>query len=202
MISGVYGHFYTVERLARKCVSWLDPHVKHIDRRLRVLEPSIGCGTWAMAAQDLWGAHVTGIDIDPLAPGLPIANVPMVGDFLNIDETQKYDVVIGNPPKSVANKELTLQCLEKSLKCAPVVGLLMHPTTLVSLKRRKFWEENPASRVIMISENPRYYVDGKTPSEGLLKGAFFIWDSNWQGYTEIEPRSWYDGPKYTPYGRP
>ncbi|WP_133670679.1 hypothetical protein [Burkholderia pseudomallei] len=78
------------------------------------------------------------------------------------------DCIVTNPPFSLAK-----EFVEKSLKEAPVVIMLLRIGFLGSMKRKEFLTENPPTSMIVFSKRPSFTDDGKTDG---AEYAYFVWD--------------------------
>lgn len=106
---------------------------------------------------------------DRLPEGSLWAEIREGVDYLNT-EYQPVDCVITNPPFSLAK-----EFIEKSLKEARVVIMLLRINFLESKKRRALWEEFPVDHLVVLSKRPSFTGDGKTDGTGY---AWFIWDKD------------------------
>jgi len=70
-------------------------------------------------------------------------------DYLKYSVPYPYDLIITNPPFSLA-----LEFLEKSLREADTVIYLLRLNFLASRKRRAFWRANRPSHVLALAERP------------------------------------------------
>lgn len=92
---------YTPQALADAIVDSL-----WLDSPQRILEPSVGGGAFARACQRRWPrAHVSGLDVDPDAPGFAHCTTSGVIDFLDW-RMSTYDLIVGNPPFGSALKHV------------------------------------------------------------------------------------------------
>lgn len=98
-------------------------------------------------------------------------------DYLTHAAPQRYDLIITNPPFSLA-----LEFLQKSLQEADTVIYLLRLNFLGSQKRRPFWRENRPSHVLVLAERPCFTGDGRTDS---IEYAWFCWDRG--GFVTVEP---------------
>ena len=104
--------YYTRIELARFLVNllpiWSEPR--------RVLEPHVGTGNFLTAVTETEAKHgvfhrLYGLDVDPSAAGIQLARDEggwgAVGDFLTAALPARPDVVLGNPPYSIPQAEIT-----------------------------------------------------------------------------------------------
>lgn len=118
------GAYYTPDRAAMMMASWALR-----DERDVVLEPSLGDGQFAAAAQSVaasrgWGrVDLHACELDPETAGRAVANGAVtgdqlhVGDFLTEARLPQVDAVIGNPPY-VRVRELNSQLRRNALQAA------------------------------------------------------------------------------------
>lgn len=118
------GAYYTPDRAAMMMAEWALR-----DERDVVLEPSLGDGQFAVAAQTVaksrgWGrVELHACELDPETAGSAIANGAVtsdrlhVGDFLTEVRLPKVDAVIGNPPY-VRIRELSSPLKRTALRAA------------------------------------------------------------------------------------
>lgn len=83
-----------------------------------------------------------------------------------------YDVVITNPPYSLA-QEIITHYLEV-IKSRETIMLLRVPF-LESKKRYEFWQKHPINKLYVLSERPSFRGNGKTDATAY---GWFIWDDS------------------------
>ena len=66
-------------------------------KKKRILEPSAGKGVFLSILASLGCKELTGIEIDPIIANQSPISIK-TGNFFNLPISEKYDVVIGNPP--------------------------------------------------------------------------------------------------------
>ena len=97
-------------------------------------------------------------------------------DFLQHDESCRFDVIITNPPFYMAE-----EFVRKSLRCADHVVMLLRLAFLESRIREAFHEEFP-SDVYVLSRRPSFLGNGKTDSSAY---GWFVWGPGRGGRWEI-----------------
>lgn len=83
----------------------------------KVLEPSAGNGNISSVIRELYpDKHITSLELreEERENLKTCSDEVIIGNFLNLDLYNKYDIIIGNPPYSLAIKFVnkSLQCLE------------------------------------------------------------------------------------------
>ena len=112
----------------------------------RILEPSAGNGQIVKVLRE--GGYDNRIDAVELRPEErgtleALADNVTIGSFFDYEPDCGYDVIIGNPPYSLA-----LDFINKSLELLHPGGLLiflLRTNFLESEKRFKWWQEHPLS---------------------------------------------------------
>lgn len=87
-------------------------------------------------------------------------------DFLEHDETIRFDVIITNPPFYLAE-----EFVRKALACSTHVAMLLRLAFLETRKREAFHAEHP-SDVFVLSRRPSFMANGATDSSAY---AWFVW---------------------------
>ena len=142
---------------------------------LRVLEPSAGNGNVCkMYKQYYPKARITAIELDEgfSVPLQGVADSCYFGNFLTDFKFPKYDVIIGNPPFSLAQ-----EFVEKSLTLLDdngVLVFLLRTSFLESKKRHNFWQKNLPSGLLVLSDRPSFTGKGTDAASY----AWFIWEKN------------------------
>lgn len=144
-----------------------------------ILEPSAGNGNFLDVINNTYNnKNITAIEIrEEEFEGLQQkSNKVIIGDFLD-DEiiTDKFDVIIGNPPYNKAK-----EFVEKSLSLLNDEGVLiflLRTAFLESKSRYDFWQENPLSKLYTLSKRPSF-VGNKTDATSY---SWFIWDKKNKG---------------------
>lgn len=92
-----------------------------------------------------------------------------IDDFLNWKPKIKYSTIITNPPYSLAQ-----EFVEKSLKIADEVIMLLRLAFLESKKRYEFWQQNPVNYLYILSQRPSFTGKGTDATAY----AWFVWNKN------------------------
>jgi hypothetical protein len=131
----------------------------------RVLDPCVGLGAFSNAVRALCpDAKLRTIDEDPEV------DADIHGDFLAVPARGSFDLVVSNPPFSLAQR-----FVEKSLGlCDPrgCVAFLMLVQFLGSTGRREFFTQYPPSSVEVIRPRPSFSDDG---ASDMREYALFRW---------------------------
>jgi hypothetical protein len=132
------GRVYTPYPLARAIVARLAVHPRLGPPQLRrILEPSCGGGAFLRAVREVMpDAITTGIDIDPEAEGLGIADEHAVADWPTwaaAQPAQHWLLAVGNPPYHTIPKgdnpgvpwAVTIGHVNACIRAATVVALIL-----------------------------------------------------------------------------
>ena len=138
-----------------------------------ILEPSAGNGNIVKAIKQFSPeSHVTAVELREEE----LENLTSVGsdsviitNFLEEDFTDKFQLIIGNPPYSLAQ-----EFVEKSISLLEpegTVAMLLRVGFLGSKKRHSFFKKFPVSELYVCSARPSFTGKGTDASEY----AWFIW---------------------------
>jgi hypothetical protein len=119
-----------------------------------ILEPSAGSGNIVRAFAEL---NWTAVELEAQhKPKLTETGKEVVcpQDFLTWEPTLRWDLVLGNPPFSLAK-----QFIEKSLTLSPKVILLLRLAITESQARKSFWQEQETNGTL-----PELLILAKRPS--------------------------------------
>ena len=96
----------------------------------------------------------------------------IIDDFIHSEIKNKYDIIIGNPPYSLA-----IEFVKKSLELLNDDGILiflLRTAFLESKARYKFWQENPLTGLLTLSKRPSFTGKGTDATSY----SWFIWDKS------------------------
>ena len=153
-----------------------------LDNPQWVLDPCAGTGIWGKVARERWqDAQIVGADIRLLSHPKDY-DWWLRGDFLTIGETRLFDVVIANPPFSLA-EEFVRHALRCTVDSGYVV-MLLRQSFLASVKRYGFFKwDNPPKVVYQCCDRPFFGWDGGTANYDY---NFILWQKGYTGDTKLD----------------
>ncbi len=160
--------YYTPEALATACVS-----VVPFSGDGLVVEPSVGGGAFARAVRARWPrAFVTGVDVNPDAPGRSNVHFFETRDVLLWRPFPPPNLIVGNPPYTDA--EAHVRWALEQVSAGGTVGMLLRLAFLETKKRRAFWAQWGAylDTVYVLAERPSFLANGKHDSCAY---GWFVW---------------------------
>ena len=142
----------------------------------RILEPSAGNGNIIRALRSR--GYTNRIDAVEIRPEeweqlKDIADEVILDDFFNYEPETLYDVIIGNPPYSLAQ-----EFIDKSLNLLAPGGLLiflLRTAFLESEKRFLWWQEHPPSGLYTLHKRPKFTGKGTDATSY----SWFVWERGW-----------------------
>lgn len=138
-----------------------------------ILEPSAGNGNIVKVLKERYkNKNITSLELrDEELNNLNLySDKVIIEDFLHIDLNKKYDIIIGNPPYSLAI-EFVEKCLD-SLNDDGVLIFLLRTAFLESKSRHTFWQNNPLSGLYVLSKRPSFTGHGTDATSY----SWFIWN--------------------------
>lgn len=99
----------------------------------------------------------------------------IIGDYLNIDCKNKYDIIITNPPF-----DISLEIIKKALQDVKENGyviMLQRLNFLGSKKRFNFWQENMPN-YIFVHHKRMSFIEGKGTDS--IEYAHYVWQKGWK----------------------
>jgi hypothetical protein len=142
-------------------------------------------GIWGKCAKELWpDSLLVGVEAQLIMPVPEPYDVWITDDYLKFTEGKSnfYDVVIGNPPFSIAN-----QAVFSSLEILKPGGHLMLLLRLSfaagQFRRDNLFRLHPPKVVGVYSRRISWYGTRKTNTTDY---GLFIWEKGYQGSTTME----------------
>ena len=163
--------YFTPEKTTR---NFLDNFPMDLNNK-SILEPSAGNGSICKVIKEKYpDAYIFANEIreeenESLGK---YSDVIYNNDFLTMTKGYNYDLIIGNPPFSLASEFLE-QCFQISGENT-VIAMLLRLSFLESKRRYNFWQKNPVSDLYILSERPSF-INGKTDSCAY---CWFVWQKN------------------------
>lgn len=141
-----------------------------------ILEPSAGNGNIIKALRDKgYNNLIHAIECRPEesdALEKAGADLILISDFLEVDSKIKYDVIIGNPPYSLAQ-----EFIDKSLSLLNPGGrliFLLRTNFLESKKRFAWWQNKLPSGLYVLNKRPSFTRKGTDATSY----SWFIWSKS------------------------
>jgi hypothetical protein len=160
--------FYTPQAIADECFARLLAHpLVGLDLWGLWCEPSCGGGAFIRSMQRHAGCidqrnrpRIVGVDIDPNAAGLALADEAIVGDWL--DAILLPTVIAGNPPFSQA-----LAHVRASVQTRAHVGLILPVELMCTQGGAELLEEYPITEL--------HPITGRPWPKSVRGCAFYVW---------------------------
>jgi hypothetical protein len=190
--------FYeTPIELCKEAIQWFifDENINYLKH---VLDPGAGNGVWGKALMNWY----VGAEILPEIVGVESQEIKkpscydawVTDDYLHYQDGGDYELVIGNPPYSLAE-----EFVRKSFELLTDDGYVYFLLRLAFLESKKryfgLFNEFPLKRVYVLSRRPSFFSSvGNRKTTDALSYAMFLWQKGWQGQTELDWLYWdYDG---------
>lgn len=160
--------------LARKQVArlwpWMGPRMND------VLDPGAGRGVYGKAIKDVWpDAELFGVELDRKMEPCPAYDYWYTEDFLAWQPDRKFNLVVGNPPYSLAE-----EFVRKSFSIPADGGVISFLLRLGFLggqaRARGLWNDFHLDEVAICSRRPSFAGNGKTDGHEY---AVFTWAKGW-----------------------
>lgn len=140
-----------------------------------ILEPSAGNGIIIEALREAgYKNHIHAIEIrgEEKENLNRFADTVEINNFLDADPAIQYDVIIGNPPYSLAQ-----EFIDKALQILKPGGrliFLLRTNFLESKKRFEWWQDKPPTRLYVLSKRPSFTGKGTDATSY----SWFIWEKS------------------------
>lgn len=138
----------------------------------RILEPSAGTGNVVKALRNRgYENRIDSVEINPSRKEVleECSDSVVIADFLELPVKQTYEVVLGNPPYSLAQ-----EFVDKSLEFLVPGGhliFLLRTCFLESQKRYRWWQERLPSGLYTLSKRPSFTGYGTDANSY----SWFVW---------------------------
>jgi hypothetical protein len=169
-----------------------------------VLDPGMGDGVFGLALRDSCREKYGFIDTEEHPEfgidGIDIVRRPMTGNgawiysneyiqnYLTFDAPIQYDLVIGNPPYSLAE-----QFVRKSFQVTSKKGTIIFLLKLAFLESktrcRGLFKELPPTEVNVLAGRPSFDGSGRTNDYAF---AVFVWDKEEMMFSKETKLFWFD----------
>jgi hypothetical protein len=140
-----------------------------------ILEPGAGNGNICSTIKKIYpNKHITAIELRKEEENnlKQCSNIVIIDDYLNMNINCKYDIIIGNPPYSIA-----IEFINTSLNILNNNGIiifLLRTAFLESKSRYDFWQKNPPSGLYTLSKRPSFTGHGTDATSY----SWFTWDKS------------------------
>lgn len=165
-----YDFYATPEQTVRLMLD----NVKVNGGAIDILEPSAGNGNVVSVVREYCSdANIDAYEIREEEYSNLVnagADSVQICNFLDCESDKKYDLIIGNPPYSIA-----IDFIEKSLNMLKSDGrliFLLRTNFLESKKRFEFWQSNQLSELLVLSKRPSFTGKGTDATSY----SWFVWD--------------------------
>lgn len=158
----ILGQYFTRIEIVQRLLNLLFTYKKY-DKKIKILEPSFGTGNFIKGLNEKKYLDIEGCEIDKDLTKNPC-------DFFEMPITQKYDLLIGNPPFSKYNLKESYFSLKNYIKSAVRTSLYL---TKEELKKDKEKIEN-----IFLLKSLKHIKDKNSSIGYVLPISFFIKNKN------------------------
>ena len=142
---------------------------------INILEPAAGNGNIIKVLKDKGTkGNITAIEIrgEEYNNLIKLADKVIIDDFLQWNTNKNFDLIIGNPPFSLA-REFLEKCFEISNE-KTIIVMLLRTSFLESKSRYDFWQKHPLSGLYVLSKRPSFTGKGTDATSY----AWFIWNKS------------------------
>src|SRR3989304_2209943 len=151
-----------------------------------ILDPGAGNGVWGKAWIDLHGsdAYLVGVEKEDFLPEKGIYDIWYNTDFIGWKHLWDFDLVMGNPPYSLAE-----EFLRHSYSMLSKHGTILFLYRLAFLegqaRGKGLWQELPPKKIWVYSRRPSFL--GDVNNRGTDDNAYcvYLWKKGYKGKTTI-----------------
>lgn len=156
------------------------------EKPLFILDPGAGDGIWGKVCKDVFSDHLLyGVDIRELSHPCQY-DIWVNKDYLDYDFPLKFNLVIGNPPYSLAE-----EFIRKSFELLTPDGYIYFLLRLEFLASKKrylgLFKDFKPNKIIVCSRRPSFFT---TKSGGHTTDAIdycmILWHNGWKGETTLD----------------
>lgn len=150
------GAVYTPDSLALAIARHVAPLVPVEDgHALRVIDPECGGGAFLRAARTVWpGCLTTGVDVDPTAAGLALADEGIVGDWPDLAEGM-WDLGLQNPPFGQAvGMGVTIAHVRAAITRCHVLATILPAPYVTGNEFDEIIRVYPCAKVLRVVDRP------------------------------------------------
>lgn len=158
----ILGQYFTKIEIVERLLDLLFTYKKY-GKKIKILEPSFGTGNFINGLNEKGLYNVDSCEIDKELTRNP-------SDFFNLSISNKYDLIVGNPPFSKYNIKESYYFKDKYLKlpCSPLNYL-----TKIELEKNKEKIEN-----VFILKSLKHLKNSSSSIGFVLPISFFIKNKN------------------------
>lgn len=159
----------------KDCIENILNNLDLTNRGIYILEPSAGNGNVVQVLKTKYpNKHITSLELrdEEFESLKDVSDKVIIDNFLERNIKEKYDIIIGNPPYSLA-----IEFVKKSLACLTEDGVLiflLRTAFLESKSRYEFWQQYPLSGLYTLSKRPSFTGKGTDATSY----SWFVWDKS------------------------
>lgn len=158
-----------------------------------ILDPGAGDGRWGQVAREFYPrAIIDGVEIRDLPMPTGFDGWWQQRDFLTLNRSWRYDLIIGNPPYGPKRGGVSMaECfIRHAWKMLAPGGTMMFLLRLAfqagAARYEGLWMTHPLYKLVVLSCRPSFYGGGTNGTDYGL----FIWRKCLHGEPDGEPRRW------------